>query len=296
MESCRWCGASVSPKDVLCPRCGARLRRESATCRRCKKEIRSGLAVCPHCGEDLLSRRIPWKLIAGLGGVLGAAALVYLVLAFVPLPFRLPFVATAPTATATEVILPPTPTETATPWPPTATPTRRATATRVITETATLEASPTRTVTVTATSVVTPTLTAEVAETPTVSPVPTETPGLKYAAPELIEPEDQSDWAPDRPLVFSEGARIELKWESVGSLGEKEYYAVELAYVDRDTGPAVTGGWVKETSWLIPNDLYERLGGDRTVEWSVTVVSGTPGTGQRTDISPASETWKLRWG
>jgi len=296
MESCRWCGASVSPKDILCPRCGARLRRESATCRRCRKEIRSGLAVCPHCGEDLLRRRVPWKLIVALGGVFGAAVLAYLVLSFVPLPFPLLFMAAAPTATATEVILPPTPTATATPRPPTATPTRRATATRAITETATLEASPTHTVTVTATSVVTPTFTAEVAETPTVSLVPTETPGLKYAAPKLLEPEDQSDWAADRPLVFSEGARIELKWEAVGTLGVEEYYAIELAYVDRDSGPAVTGGWVKETTWLVPTDLYERIGGDRTVEWSVTVVSGTPGTGQRTAISPASETWVFRWG
>jgi RNA polymerase subunit RPABC4/transcription elongation factor Spt4 len=296
MESCRWCGASVSPKDVLCPRCGARLRRESSTCRRCRREIRSGLAVCPHCGEDLLRRRIPWKLIGGLSGVLGAAVLVYLVLSFVPLPFQLPFVAAAPTVAPTEVILPPTPTHTATPWPPTATPTRRPTSTAVITETATVEVSPTPIVTVTATSVVTPTFTAEVTETPAVSPVPTETPGLKYAAPKLIEPEDQSHWAVAHPLVFSEGARIELKWEAVGTLGAKEYYAVELAYVDRDSGPAMTGGWVKETTWLVPNDLYERLGGDRTVEWSVTVVSGTPGTGQRTAISPASETWMFRWG
>ena len=296
MESCRWCGASVSPKDVLCARCGARLRRESATCRRCRREIRSGLAVCPHCGEDLLRRRIPWKLIGSLGGVFAAAVLVYLVLTFVPLPFELPFVAAAPTATPTEVILPPTPTATATPRPPTATPTRRASATPVITETATLEVSPTRTVTVTAMGVVTPTFTAEVAETATVSPLPTETPGLKYAAPKLIEPEDQSDWPPDHPLVFSEGALIELKWEAVGTLGAREYYAVELAYVDRDTGPDVTGGWVKETTWLVPNDLYERLGGDRTVEWSVTVVSGTPGAGQRTAISPPSETWMFRWG
>jgi RNA polymerase subunit RPABC4/transcription elongation factor Spt4 len=296
MESCRWCGAPVSPKDVVCPRCGVRLRRESSTCRRCKREIRSGLAVCPHCGEDLLRRRVPWKLFGSVGGVLGAAVLVYLVLAFVPLPFQLPFSPAAPTATPTEVILPPTPTYTATPWPPTATPTRTATPTQVITQTATSEASPTREVTITATSVVTPTFTAEVAETATASPVPTETPGLKYPAPKLIEPEDQSNWAPDHPLVFSEGAHIELKWEAVGTLGGNEYYSVELAYVDRDTGPDLRVAWVKENTWLVPGDLYERLGQDRTVEWSVTVVSGTPGTGQRTAISPASEAWIFRWG
>ena len=295
MESCRWCGAPASLKETFCPNCGARLRRTNTTCRRCKSEIRSGLAVCPFCGEDLLARRVPWKLAGALGGVALVAVIGYLVLSFVPLPFQLPFIAAAPSATPTEVILPPTPTHTATPRPPTATPTRRATATPVITETATLEVSPTRTVTVTATLAVTPTFTAAIAETPAASPGPTESRGLKYAAPKLIEPEDQSDWAPDRPLVFSEGARIELKWEAVGTLGAEEYYAIELAYVDRDRGPDATGGWVKETTWLVPN-LYERLGGDRTVEWSVTVVSGTPGTGAGRPISPASETWMFRWG
>ena len=278
MESCRWCGASVSPKDVLCPRCGARLRRESATCRRCRREIRSGLAVCPNCGEDLLRRRIPWKLIGGLGGVFGAAVLVYLVLTLVPLPFELPFVAAAPTATPTEVILPPTPTATATLRPPTSTPTRRASATPVITATATVSAT------------VTPGLTT----TPTASP--TETPGLKYAAPKLIEPQDQSDWAPDHPLIFSYGTRIELKWEAVGTLAADEWYAVELAYVDRNGQPAVGGGWSKETTWRVPDDLYERMGGDRSVEWTVTVVAGTSGSGEGRAISPPSETWMFRWG
>ena len=286
MESCRWCGASVSPKDVLCPRCGSRLRRESATCRRCRGEIRSGLAVCPHCGEDLLRRRIPWKLIGSLGGVFGAVVLVYLVLTLVPLPFGLPFVAADPTATPTEVIVPPTPTATATRRPPTATPTSKATFTPVITATATTTVS----ATVTVTATVTPGLTA----TPTASP--TETPGLKYAAPKLIEPEDQSGWAPDHPLVFSSGTPIELKWEAVGALGAEEWYAVELAYVDTNSQPAVGGGWTKETTWLVPDDLHERMGGDRTVEWSVTVVVGTPGTGEGRAISPPSETWMFRWG
>jgi len=281
MESCRWCGAPVSPKDVLCPRCGARLRRESATCRRCRTEIRSGLAVCPNCGEDLLRRRIPWKLIGGLGGVFGAAVLVYLVLTLVPLPFELPFVAAAPTATATEVILPPTPTATATLRPPTSTPTRRASATPVITATATVSAT------------VTPGLTT----TPTSSP--TETPGLKYAAPKLIEPEDQSDWAPDHPLIFSPGTPIELKWEAVGSLAEYEWYSVDLVYTDSENEPTTRpGGWTKETTWRIEGDdeLYNLLGGDRLVRWTVTLVFDPEGTGKGVAISPPSETWMFRWG
>ncbi|MDH4209604.1 MAG: hypothetical protein OEV76_12065, partial [Anaerolineae bacterium] len=107
---------------------------------------------------------MPWKLVGALVGVALVAVVGYLVLSFVPLPFQVPFLAAAPTATPTEVILPPTPTYTATPRPPTATPTRRPTSTPVITETATLEASPTRTVTVTATVAAQPTSTAEVAE------------------------------------------------------------------------------------------------------------------------------------
>jgi RNA polymerase subunit RPABC4/transcription elongation factor Spt4 len=296
MEGCRWCGATISEKDTTCPECGTRLRRTSSRCRRCKEEIRSGLAVCPYCGEDLLSRRVPWTLVGTLAGVVLVGVVGYLVLSFVPLPIELPFVASVPTATPTEVILPPTPTDTATPRPPTSTPTRRPTATPVITETATLEVSPTRNATATSSVAVNPAPTAEVRETPPASPVPTETPGLKYAAPRLIEPEDESNWAQDHPLVFSEGARIELQWEAVGTLGANEYYAVELAYVDRDSGPAVRPAWVKETTWVVPSEVYDRLGSDRIVEWSVTVVSGTPGTGQRTDVSPASETWMFRWG
>jgi len=304
MESCRWCGASVSPKDVLCPRCGARLRRESSTCRRCRKEIRSGLAVCPHCGEDLLRRSVPWKLIGSVGGVFGAAVLVYLVLAFVPLPFQLPLLTSAPIATATEVILPPTPTGTATPRRPTATPTRRATATPVITETATLEASPTHTVTVTATSVVTPTFTAEVAETATFSPRPTGTPaayptevvGYGYAAPQLLRPADETD-LPENQFNFSNGSDIDLAWEPVDSLGENQWYELSVTYTGLDGRQSAQVNWTKGTSFRVPLEWHDHImGGEREVYWRVTVVSGTPGTGAGRAISPASETWMFRWG
>ena len=260
--------------------------------------------MCPHCGEDLLRRRIPWKLIGSLGGVLAAAVLVYLVLAFVPLPFGLPFVAAAPTATATEVILPPTPTATATLRPPTSTPTRRASATPVITETATLEVSPTRTVTVTATGVVTPTFTAEVAETPAGSPGPTETPtatpmevaGFLYAAPHLRSPADESD-LPENQFNFSYGSLIELGWEAVGSLGENQWYELSVSYAGRDGQEESQVNWTKATSFRVPQEWYDHImGGEREVYWKVTVVFGTPGTGAGTAISPPSETWMFRWG
>ena len=288
MESCRWCGASVSPKDVVCSRCGARLRRESATCRSCRGEIRSGLAVCPHCGDELLRRRIPWKLIGSLAGVALIAVIVYVVLTTVPLPFDLPFVAAAPTATPTEVILPPTPTSTATQRPPTATPTSTATFTPVITATATVTISPTAALTATVTLL----------PEQTATPTPTETAGFRYAAPKLIEPEDESDWAPDHPLVFSYGARIELRWEAVGTLAEDEWYAVALTYTNSQNEPSMgPGGWIKETSWGVEgDDLYNLLGGDRIVMWSVTVVRDPMNTGDGVNISPESETWMFRWG
>jgi hypothetical protein len=245
---------------------------------------------------------LPWKLIGSLVGAAVTVIVVYAVVSFVPLPIDLPFLATVPSPTATEVILPPTPTATETPWPPTATPTKRATFTPVITETATLEVSPTRTVTATATSIVTPTFTAEFGETPAVSPMatarPTEASVLKYAAPKLLEPEDQSGWPEDHPLVFSYGARIDLRWESVGILAENEWYSVELIYTDKQNEPTRgPGGWTKETTWRVQgDDLYNLLGGDRYISWTVTVMVDREATGEGVPISPPSETWMFRWG
>ncbi len=284
MQSCRWCGAQVSEKDGVCPRCGARLRRESISCPRCKREIRAGLAVCPHCGEELGRKRIPWKIIGSLAVVVLAAIVIYAVSTIVPLPVDVPFVAGPPSPTPTEVILPPTATATETARPPTATRTATATFTPVITATATLTATATA--------------------PPSESPAPTETltatlaatPGVKYAAPQLIEPEDETGWAPDDPLKFSYGALIELKWEPVGALAEDEWYAVGLSYTDRNGELGLWGAWTKDTVWRVGDDLYDQLGGDRTVNWSITVVSDPVGAGQGVPISPTSETWMFRWG
>lgn len=298
MERCRWCGASVSPKEKMCPSCGTRLRRESSTCPSCKKEIRSGLVVCPHCGEELLRRRIPWKLVGGFGGLVAAAVVVYLVLTMVPLPFGLPFVAAAPTATPTEVMLPPTPTATATQRPPTATATGTATFTPVITATAWSTAAftpvitATATITVSATATVTTTASPGPRETPPATPA--ESPGFRYAAPVLLGPADESDLS-EGSFTFTEASIIELSWEAVGSLGENQWYSVSLVFTDRDGRPPEKVNWRKETAFEVPSDYYDEVGSDREVYWSVTVVSGTPG-GVGKAISPPSESWMFRWG
>jgi len=283
MESCRWCGAPISSKEVVCSRCGARLRRENVACRRCKREIRAGLAVCPHCGEDLARRRMPWKLIGSVGGIALAAVVVYVVLTLVPLPFGLPFVAAAPTFTPTEVILPPTPTSTATPRPPTATPRATATFTPIITAT----------VTVTATA----TLTSTVSPGPvqTLTPTPTETPEFAYAAPQLLGPADEGD-LPEGQFNITYGTIIKLTWQPVGVLAEDQYYSVSVSYEHSDGQTREQVNWVKKSSFEVPQEWHDGLGGDRGLYWNVTVVSGTPGTNDSSPLSPVSETWMFRWG
>ena len=276
-----------------CPECGTRLRRENATCRRCKREIRSGLAVCPYCGEDLLARRVRWKLLGGLGGAAVVIAAAFLALSMIPLPFDLPFnapfIAKVPTATPTEIILPPTPTPTATAVPPTATRTRRPTFTPVITETATLE--------VTSTSVAgaasTPGATATPASSPTIqqtpTPVSTQAGGFLFDAPRLVSPAQESQ--------FSSGSPVELTWESVGALGANQWYEVGVTYTRGDGTTHTESNWKKETSFVVPSEWFDDImPGEPEVYWNVVVKSGASGATESKAISPTSETWMFRWG
>ena len=277
METCRWCGARVSPGDAVCPHCGVRIRRESTTCPRCKSEIRVGLAVCPHCGEELAKRRIPWKLIGSLGGIILAGIVLYALVFVVPLPANLPFVGVPPSPTPTEVILPPTATATETPRPPTVTPTATFT--------------PTITVTATITAVATVTISASPSLTETLTVTPTETPAFRYAAPQLLGPADGEQFS-------GSGAPIQLRWQPVEMLGDDEWYSIRLSYVDRN-GERIDGivAWAKnkDIPWPVGEDLYDVLGGDRMVNWSNAVVSGVPGAGEEVPVSPPSDTWMFRW-
>ncbi len=276
METCRWCGGPISVEETICPHCGVRLRRQSTRCRQCREEIRDGLAVCPHCGEELGRRRIRWRLIGSLGGVVLVGILAYVLLFVVPLPANLPFLAPQPSPTPTEVILPPTETPTETPRPPTATPTRTPTFTPVITTTATT----TREATATPGEAANPTATL------------TETPALEYGAPQLISPADGEEFG-------GSGARIQLDWEPVGILADDEWYSVSLSYVNRN-GEVVREvvAWAKneDIPLRVGEELYDVLGRDRVVTWAITVVSGVPGVGTELPISPPSEGWTFRWG
>lgn len=279
METCRWCGGRVSGDDAICPHCGVRLRRESKRCRHCREEIRAGLAVCPYCGEELDKRRIRWKLIGSVLGVVLAGIIAYVLLFVAPVRANLPFGAVQPSPTATQMILPPTETPTETPRPPTATATATATFTPVITETVTVTRQATRT----PAESQNPTTTAAV--------TPTGAAAFKYGAPQLTAPADGAQFS-------GSSARIQLDWEPVGSLAEDEWYSVSLSYENR-TGDAVDEvvGWAKneDIPWRIGADLYAALGADRTVIWRVRVISGVPGTGTEVPIGPSSESWTFRW-
>ncbi len=158
----------------------------------------------------------------------------------------------------------------------------------------------TATITVTATEIVTGTETVTATESPSPTETPaavaTEQPGFRYAAPVLLAPVDESDLPEEGPFNFTEGSIIELSWESVGPLGENQWYSVSLVLTDRDGQPVEKVNWRKETTFVVPSDYHGDVGSDREVYWSVTVVSGTPGTGQGRAISPSSETWMFRWG
>ncbi len=278
METCSWCGARIREGTTVCPRCGVRLRRESSRCPRCKREIRAGLAVCPHCGEELAKRRIPWKLVASLGGVALAAVVIYALRYFLPLPVNLALVSAPASPTPTEVILPPTPTPTETPRPPTATPTATVTFTPVITVTPT----------------VTPTATSVTSSVPTETPTatPTQTPAFRYGVPQLLGPADGEEFS-------GSGEIIKLDWEPVATLGEDEWYSIRLGYVNRNAvriDAVVAWARNKDIPWRVDPSYYEDASPNgRTFEWQITIVWDPDGDGQGQPISPPSETWMFRW-
>ncbi len=276
MQTCRWCGARIAEDTTVCPRCGVRLRRQSHPCPHCKREIRVGLAVCPHCGEELGRRRIPWKLIASLGGIALAALVIYAIVSFAPFPISVPLVAAPPSPTPTAVILPPTATPTETPRPPT--PTRTATSTPVITVTATIT---------------TPVLPLESpSPTATATVTPTETPAYRYGAPRLLAPVDGHEFS-------GSGEIIHLEWEPVPDLGEDEWYEIRVGYVNKnDATVDNVVAWVRNDGipWTVGTSFYEDLSlSEREIEWDITIVWDPEADGQGQPVSAPSETWTFRW-
>lgn len=178
------------------------------------------------------------------------------------------------------------PTATSTPLPPTNTPPP--------TDTATPTPFP-DTPTPVGTDTPTPTDTPEPTDTPSpeeteeavaTEEAPTPTPGLKYPAPEIIDPKDG--------FAFIRGNTIVLRWKPV-ELAPNEQYAVRLVYTYQGQ-PTYQGANIKESEWTVPLSLFGQIDGpDNRYEWFV-VIERLNDDGSGTAVSPESEhrtfTWK----
>jgi hypothetical protein len=95
------------------------------------------------------------------------------------------------------------------------------------------------------------------------------------------------------------GSRIKLSWEPVGVLAEDEWYGVSLRFL-ADGVVHYSGTWTKETSWIIPSELYTKAGqNERAFQWDVTVMKQTgiraDGGREGVPLSATSETRTFFW-
>ena len=95
------------------------------------------------------------------------------------------------------------------------------------------------------------------------------------------------------------GSQIVLSWEAVGTLAEDEWYGLSLRFL---AGGVLqySGTWTKETSWIVPPDLYRRAGQvERAFQWDVTIMreTGAKPEGGRdgVPVAPTSETRTFYW-
>lgn len=281
---CPTCGTEVKPGLSMCPACGATVRRvrllgRKLRCRSCQRRVPSGLTLCPYCGARLRrSWQRPLQVLLTLAIL---AALVYLGVIYVPrysaqlLHLWAELRALPGRVRPPEVAFLVTPTFTATPTV-TRTPTPTVTPTPMFTRT---EVPPTLTP-------LPPTL------TPTRRPAPTRTPTPRFAAPRLISPDNGLE-------IYGGGTQITLRWESAGVLAEDEWYAVSLRFLASGV-TQYSGTWTKETSWIVPRELYTKAGeSERVFEWDVTVMkqTGTKSDGGREGkaVSASSETRGFFW-
>jgi len=215
---CPTCGSEVKPGLSMCPWCGAVVRRirplrGKLRCRSCQRRVAAGLTVCPYCGARLRrSWRRPLQLLLALAIV---AALVYLGKTYVPrysVQLRRAWTALRAlpgTVKPPEVTFLLTPTFTATP-----------TATRTPLPTVTRTPLPTRTAIPPTDTPLPPTATA------TRPPAPTRTPTPRFAAPQLVWPDNGVE-------IGGSDAHITLRWQSAGALAEDEWYALSLRFSAR---------------------------------------------------------------
>lgn len=284
---CPVCGSEVKSGLSMCPWCGAtvrriRLLRGKLRCRSCQRRVSSGLSVCPYCGAPLRrSWQWPLKLLVTLAVLAGLA---YLGTTYVPryLP-RIKKAWAEVLALRQRVQIPEV--------------SYLATPTFTATATATRTATPTTTPTPTFTP--TPVPPTETPLPPTLTPTrppataaATRTPTPRFARPVLISPENGLE-------IRGGDAQIVLRWEPVGSLAEDEWYALSLRF-RADGVVQYSGTWTKETSWIVPANLYTRAGQtERVFEWDVMVMkeTGTRPDGGREGValSAPSETRTFAW-
>ncbi len=110
--------------------------------------------------------------------------------------------------------------------------------------------------------------------TPTPPPVaevtPTPTAMMGYPAPTMLHPRDTASFVgPDAVIV--------LQWASIGILGDREYYQVEL--VIPTNGQNVTEQVVtRSTAWRVPDELFPaETVENRSFSWRVLVVRQVTG-------------------
>jgi hypothetical protein len=106
--------------------------------------------------------------------------------------------------------------------------------------------------------------------------------------------------SPDNGLeIRGGGTQIMLRWEPAGSLAEDEWYALSLRFQASGI-TQYSGTWTKETSWIVPKELYTKAGeSERVFHWDVTVMkeTGTKPEGGRegVTVSAPSETRSFFW-
>lgn len=117
---------------------------------------------------------------------------------------------------------------------------------------------------------------------------PTPSLSMSYPAPKLLKPDTGST------ISGSSEARIELTWESVGTLAADEWYAVSVFYLS-DSQTQVTDYAIKGTSWRVPRSLYGLADPpEHLYLWNVTVVR-LDSDGDSSPLSLPSITHVFRW-
>ena len=251
---CRSCRRVLPPRSRVCPVCGETRPlsgRRFVVCSSCGARSPRGLHLCPLCGEVLHVRhRWGWIVLALAAGCVG----IYLVVNALGGAGSGEWAMAVERATDTPAAVSESPAASQTIE---AEPSVTATATSAPTVTSLPTSSPTAH----------PSATPTPFPTDTATPLPTDTPEPLIAM-NLVSPEDGTRFQGRR-------TRVILQWESVGALGEDEWYGVSLRYW-AEGNVHYSGAWVKEDQWLVPKELHRKPDPrEPGFEWDVTLMLQT---------------------